>query len=420
MVKKVLIIFTFVLVILNIAKVEAKSVSTNSEENQITKGSLVEDEVEKGNSMLTIEVRDLEDCVRIGNVKVLLENKNKTWRKEYITDEEGFIYIEDLKAGEFNIQVLEVPEKYILDDMIYTISIAESSQQGQLIGVYHKEGELLIKCNMRGVTFEVITENCFGTYKSNDKGEVHIRDLIVGSCKITPYPLEGNIIGEPVETKIEENKVTEVVFLNESEDEEQEESPNDNIDEETEYNKENERDDENEMPEENNEQNSEKEEEEIKDNKENEKTEDNFENSNKEENKIEEPAIIHKPDEKEIENNINTKNDLAKEEQEDLEKIENKEEQESSNGENTENEGTEKVKSQNDQTKLPKTGNDYFELKLIIFNSIIFIVFISIMYIHKKRQTQSSLPYRKNYKIIQINPPLPSLTIRSKVSWSFN
>ena len=392
MIKKVLIIFTFVLVILNIAKVEAKSVSTNSEENQITKENLVEDEAEKGNSRLTIEVRDLEDCVRIGNVKVLIENKNGTWKKEYVTDEEGFIYIKDLKAGEFNIQVLEIPQKYILDDMIYTISIGESSHQGQLIGVYHKEGQLLIKCNLKGVTFEVITENCFGTYTSNDKGEVYLEKLIVGNCKITPYPLEGKIIGEPVETKIEENKLTEVIFLSESEDEEQEEEPpNDNIDEETEDNKENETEDENEMPEENNEENSVKEEnneeEEIKDNKENEKTEDNFENSNKEENKIEKPAIIHKPDEKEIENNINTKNDLAKEEQEDLEKIENKEEQERSNGENTENEGTEKVKSQNDQTKLPKTGNDYFEIKLIIFNSIIFIVFISIMNIHKKRQT---------------------------------
>ena len=387
MIKKVLIIFTFVLVILNIAKVEAKSVSTNSEENQITKENLVEDEAEKGNSRLTIEVRDLEDCVRIGNVKVLIENKNGTWKKEYVTDEEGFIYIKDLKAGEFNIQVLEIPQKYILDDMIYTISIGESSHQGQLIGVYHKEGELLIKCNLKGVTFEVITENCFGTYTSNDKGEVYLEKLIVGNCKITPYPLEGKIIGEPVETKIEENKLTEVIFLNESEDEEQEEEPpNDNIDEETEDNKENETEDENEMPEENNEENSVKEEnneeEEIKDNKENEKTEDNFENSNKEENKIEKPAIIHKPDEKEIENNINTKNDLAKEEQEDLE---NKEEPERSNGENTENEGTEKVKSQNDQTKLPKTGNDYFEIKLIIFNSIIFIVFISIVHIHKKK-----------------------------------
>lgn len=427
MIKKILIIFTFVLAVLNIAKVEAMSILTNSEENQITKEYSLEDEIERGNSRLTIEVRDLEDCVRIGNAKVLVENKNKTWRKEYITDEEGFIYIKGLKAGEFNIQVLEIPEKYILDDMIHTVSIEENSFQGQLIGVYHKVGELLIRCNKKGITFEVITENCFGTYTSDDKGEVRLKNLIVGNCKITPYPLEGNIIGEPVETKIKENQITEVTFLNESENEEQEEPPEDNIDKEQEDNKDNEKDDKNEMPEEKNDQNSAKEEnseekKEINENKENEKTEDNFQSSNKEENKIEKPAIIYKPNYKESNNHIDVKKDTENEEQEDrkeyveTEKVEDKEEQDMLNRENIEEEGKENVKNQSKQTKLPKTGSDHFEIKLIIFNSIIFIVFISIMCIHKKRQTSNSLPYRKNYKIIQINPPLPSLTIRSKVS----
>ncbi len=429
MIKKVFIIFTFILIIFNIAKVEAMSILTNSEENQITKEYSVEDETERGNSRLTIEVRDLEDCVRIANAKVLIENKNGTWKEEYITDEEGFIYIKGLNAGEFNIQVLEVPEKYILDEMVYTVAIGENSFQGQLIGVYHKVGELLIKCYKKGVTFEVITENCFGTYTSDDKGEVCLKNLIVGNCKITPYPLEGDVIGETVETEIEENKLTEVVFFNASEDKEQEEEiPKDNIDKEQEDDKDNENEDKEAIPEDNNQQNSIKEEnnekkEEVDNNKENEKIEDNSQSIKKEEIKIDKPAIIYTPEEKEKNNNANTEKETENKKQEEnikedeeKQKTEEKQDKGKNKIENTELAGNQILENQSNQTKLPKTGNDYFEVKLIIFNSIIFIVFISIMYIHKKRQTNNSLPCRRNYKIIQINPPLPSLTIRSKVS----
>lgn len=404
MIKKVFIIFTFVLIIFNVAKVEATSILTKTEENLIKN----QEEINEGNSQLTIEVRDLEDCVRIGNVKVLLENKDGTWKKEYITDEEGFIYAKGLKAGEFNVQILEIPEKYILNDMIYTVTIEENSYHGQLIGVYHKVGELLIKCNLKGVTFEVITENCFGTYISDDKGEVYLKNLIVGDCKITPYPLEENIIGEPVTTKILEGETCIVSFINEEEAKEPEEGKSEN--EETE-------DKENsniEIGSEKGENGNFQEEDNIHKTPEDANQSDDI-NKKEDTNKIEEAennSKDNKNEDKEIKEDIPQVNNKTEETKNDNEKEEldkNNEERikpiqvvaeiseekelinEDKKTEETENTETaeENIQSQSNQTKLPKTGNDYFEVKLIILNSIIFIIFISIMSINKTKLTNS-------------------------------
>lgn len=407
MIKKVFIIFTFVLIIFNVAKVEATSTLTKTEENLIKN----QEEINEGNSQLTIEVRDLEDCVRIGNVKVLLENKDGTWKKEYITDEEGFIYAKGLKAGEFNVQILEIPEKYILNDMIYTVTIEENSYHGQLIGVYHKVGELLIKCNLKGVTFEVITDNLFGTYISDDKGEVYLKNLIVGDCKITPYPLNDYVIGEPVTTKILEGETCIVSFINEEITKEPEEGKPEN--EETE-NKENsnteigsEKDENGNFQEDN-----------IHKTPEDANQSDDI-NKKEDTNKIEEVennSKDNKNEDKEIKEDIpqannkteETKNDNEKEEldknneerikpiqvvaeiSEEKELI--NEDKKTEETENTETAGEENIQSQANQvsqTKLPKTGNDYFEVKLIILNSIIFIIFISIMSINKTKLTNS-------------------------------
>lgn len=39
--------------------------------------------------------------------------------------------------------------------------------------------------------------------------------------------------------------------------------------------------------------------------------------------------------------------------------------------------------------KLPRTGNDYFEIKLILFNSLVFIIFIIFIKLKRKRQTNN-------------------------------
>lgn len=211
MIKKVFIIFTFVLIAFNIAKVNANTVNTQESEIQIAE----KENVRKPE--LTIEIRDMEESKRIEGVKILLENEEKNIYNEYVSDESGIIFAKNIEPGEYKIKVLEGAEEYIFEDTIYTKEIGEDPDMFyiQLIPVHHKMGDLLIECNNAGIVFEVVTENCFATYEADANGKVYVRNLFTGKCTVTPYPLNGYVIGAPVETKIIEGETCKVSFMTE-------------------------------------------------------------------------------------------------------------------------------------------------------------------------------------------------------------
>ena len=214
MIKKLCIIFTFVLMTFNVIKIEAATIEqltgVKENEQQITK-----EDIEVKKPGLVIETKDLADCKSIEGVKVLVENEDKTLCNEYITDEYGVICIDNLDPGEFNIQILESPEEYILDDTIYTKEVGENTDMYyiQLIDMKHKLGNLLIKSNIGETVFEVITENCIGTYTTDSTGKLYLENLNTGICIVTPYSKEWEIIGQKIETKIEENQICELEFF---------------------------------------------------------------------------------------------------------------------------------------------------------------------------------------------------------------
>lgn len=451
MIKKICIIFIFVLLIFNISKVEATTQTENIEK-------LNEQE---RNSSLRVFVVENATQERLANVTMRVEEIESGYYGYYTTEEDGIAYINKIASGEAKITIVEVPDEYILNDTEYIIKIREDKNEAYAIGLNHKTGELLIKSEPNTVLYVYDEE---GVLKSEhwigEEKQIYLSFIDTGKYTLNQRRI---INGQQEDVKtlefvIKENELCEIDLLEQVEEIEPDESENeDKENDETEDNENVDKvDEDTNKPEIDNEENENEEEtkddevddntensEEIKDNETEEKTDNEQEiidgNDNKEENKDKndntqedtenntkeegednpEESIENKIDEnienskeetEEIKENIDNKletnekneeiEEITKEEKieesttknevEEEKNIENQEITEENLKENTKENVIEDVKNVSTSKninlkKLPRTGDDYFIIKLIAINLLILMIFISAIILKKKK-----------------------------------
>ncbi len=427
MIKKVFIIFTFVLIIFSIAKVEKASTINSKEEikvaSTLSRGRL---------PGLVVVVRDGYSR-KVENIKVLVKQIGGTYEFEGETSKNGTIYIDNLEANtEYSVQVIDVPDIYYMNNEVYTVTIGTMTERyhSQNIKIERKKGDVILKCNVPNANFWLRFQDALCSYTTDANGEIIIKNAEAGTCIITPNPIEGyeveeartiEIIGETenvVEfhaTKI--NNESDETEKNEDTTDTEEENQNNVLSEEelakrheliqklTEVVRKElygeikeEKPDSEEIKQENTEQEEIKQEnteqEEIKqENTEQEETkQENTEQEEIKQENTEQEEIKQESTEQEEIKQENTEQEEIKQESTEQEEIKQEStEQEEIKQENTEQEestsDTEKDKMlveqytqiKNNTPKLPRTGNDYFEVKLIIFNSVLFIILMQII-----------------------------------------
>ena len=502
MIKKICIIFTFVLIALNISKVEAM---TQTNEINILNGQEIEED--NRNSSLRVFVVESATQERLPNVTVKVEEIDTGISGEYTTKEDGIAYIDKIGTGVVKITVVAVPDEYKINPMEFIIEIKENRDETYAIGLNHKTGQLLIKSEA-GTTLYIYndknvlqSQHGIGEEKhiylsymntgkyilkkvSNINGEevTEISEFIIKEnslCEVDLTKKEIDIVpDEPEEDNENENnsaeekpeekpedteiKEEEDTPIEEDDDKEENNQDEDNKNEEEVENKEPEKEEkpeeikeeedtpieEDDDKEENNQNEDNKSEEEvenkepekeekpeeIKDNLEgvtveqekeeiedsqkdkDESTQENQQTEEKEENKNninkneEQKENNHKDNQIEENDKDKTEEEINIKEDENNEKIENNKSEESKEDEiNTEEKHEEDNKIANAEEtkeeeknekqlvlevekvstkKLPRTGEDYFIVKVIIADLILFILFLLILsLILKKRKT---------------------------------
>ena len=460
MIKKICIIFTFVLIALNISKVEAM---TQTNEINILNGQEIKDD--NKNSSLRVFVVESATQERLPNVTVKVEEIETGISGEYTTKEDGIAYIDKIGAGAVKITVVAVPDEYKINTMEFIIEIKENRDETYAIGLNHKTGQLLIKSEA-GTTLYIYNDKNVLQSQHGIGEEKHIYLSYMNTGK---YILKkvSNINGEEVteisEFIVKENSLCEVdltkkeidIVPDEPEEEEEKENENNSTEEKPEEKpddteikeeedtpieedddkEENNQNEDNKSEEEVENKEPEKEEkpEEIKDNLEgatveqekeeiedsqkdkDESTQENQQKEEKEENKNnmnknkEQKENNHKDNQIEENDKDKTEEEINIKEDENNEKKENNKLEESKEDKiNTEEKheednkiaNTEKIKEETTEEqlvlevekvstkKLPRTGEDYFIVKVIIADLILFILFLLILsLILKKRKT---------------------------------
>lgn len=458
MIKKICIIFTFVLIALNISKVEAM---TQTNGINILNGQEIEDD--NRNSSLRVFVVESATQERLPNVTVKVEEIETGISGEYTTKEDGIAYIDKIGAGAVKITVVAVPDEYKINPMEFIIEIKENRDETYAIGLNHKTGQLLIKSEA-GTTLHIYndknvlqSQHGIGEEKhiylsymntgkyilkkvSNINGEevTEISEFIVKEnslCEVDLTKKEIDIVpNEPEEDKENENNSTEEKPEEKPEDTEIKEEEDTPIGEDDDK-EENNQDEDNKSEEEVENKEPEKEEkpEEIKDNlegvtveqekeeiedsqkdkdestQENQQTEEKEENKNNMNKNEEQKENNHKDNQIEENDKDKTEEEINIKEDENNEKIENNKSEESKEDkikteekheEDNKIANTEKIKEETTEEqlvlevekvstkKLPRTGEDYFIVKVIIADLILFILFLLILsLILKKRKT---------------------------------
>lgn len=469
MIKKICIIFTFVLLIFNIPKVEAAAQTENLEK-------LNEQEIQEQerNSSLRVFVVENATQERLANVIIRVEEIESGYYGYYTTEEDGIAYINEIAAGEARITIVEVPDEYVLNDTEHIIKIREDRNEAYAIGLTHKTGELLIKSEPDTVLYVYDDE---GVLKSEhwigEEKQIYLSIIDTGKYTLNQKRI---IDGQQEDVKtlefvIKENELCEIDLLDpveeikpdesENEDKENNETEDnenvDNVDEDTnkpetddEENEEETKDDEvddniessEEIKEDETEEKTEDEQESINENEDKEENEDknnstkeDIEDNSKEEdedkpeesieNKIDENIEDNKEDVEEnteeigeIKENIDNKVEINEknEEIQEITKEEKMEEYTTKNEvekeKNIENQGKieEDVQENIEESivedvstsentnlkKLPRTGDDYFVIKVIAINILIITVFMSgLIFKKKKTDYKNSLLHQK-------------------------
>lgn len=463
MIKKICIIFTFVLIALNISKVEAM---TQTNEINILNGQEIEED--NRNSSLRVFVVESATQERLPNVTVKVEEIDTGISGEYTTKEDGIAYIDKIGAGVVKITVVAVPDEYKINPMEFIIEIKENRDETYAIGLNHKTGQLLIKSEA-GTTLYIYNDknvlqsqhgigeekHIYLSYMNtgkyilkkvsningeevNEVTEFFVEenslcevDLITKEIEIVPdennepeeneedkkdeeiEDIDKTETGEEVKDETEAGKTGEIEEES-KEEETKEETNEDDIKEEIPQQEENKDEDKiNNETEENKEPENKEEEEEIV--KENEKEEavEVEENNDKEDTKKEESVEEIKTEDKEEKKEVNTENktnldkeNAVEETKEKQDTIINKEENsiksevEKQEIETKEDKKIAKMDENLEETeekevvlkvtdtnikKLPRTGEDYFLIKIISVDLIILITFISVLCIKKKK-----------------------------------
>lgn len=307
-------------------------------------------------SSLEINIVDSENSKPINKVNIDIENCDFHTNEKYMSDKNGKVFVDRIGKGDTIIKILNVPEGYNTLEK-QKIDIQYDKDEKYTIKLEHKKGNLIIN-NIPEASFAIYDEqgNLIGEYVTDKEGIMEIQDLNTGK-----YILKQNKVPdgykkiEDISLEIKENETFKIEVLNTKLPEEQNPSDKPELDEDNKL-------------------------EESKDKLPN----DNVDNKNEEEPKV--------PEKEEDETNEVEEN-IPEEKIEEDKKAGNEEEIE-------DNTTTGKIikdrasitnpkqnQSNKNMKKLPRTGNDYFEIKLIIFELIVFILYILIINLKNKRQT---------------------------------
>ncbi len=363
---------------------------TDSNEQQL--------KLDSRHSVMTIKIIDSETGNFVENVKLrvkVIDGINDE-TKEIISGYEGVAVVGQMGEGNVVAKVISVPEGYSIPKGEYTYSIGKKDVNCNYNLEIRKEiGKIHIKNNTKYSKYEIYNSmgNKIITCETNENGEITLENLYAGTYMIIQREVEdGYIIAENFIVQVIDDKTSEVVIENQLKDEES----NEKDDKEDIQNTENQKDEEGSKKQEQN-----VEESDSKEDTNGEKTEDvnivenNKEEVNKEEENSENEENHNKTDlednqEKElVENKENMEETNLEPELEDT-KEESKEQEELKEVNGIENNITEyepeiqNYESQNQET-LPRTGDDYFLIKLLVIEMSIFFTFCKIKL---KKQTK--------------------------------
>lgn len=377
MLKRICIILFFMLLLLNGIEVKATSA----------------DEEIVRNSTLKLRVDETGKLIGVENVTVEIKEIQTGISKLYTTNEEGIIFIEEMAAGEITINVISVPDEYILNTTEYRIQIRENTKEVYSIALNHAVGSLLIKCKPWTTYYIYDSEGILlGEYGIGDEGEQYISIIDTGDYVLKQKKLGEEETIEDLEFTINKNELCIIDLLelqgvitsdnNETEDTEKTDDNIENAEESADMEKDNIETGNDTQDKEENVNNDDEILEEIKDNLEIEK---------------EENSVINniKGDE-ELENKEENENTLDIIEQDTMpEKIE------TDNLEITEEEiisNEDKVENISNLDKLPRTGNDYFITKIVITDVLVLAIFLFIIILYKKKTDYKIVCYTKTLK----------------------
>lgn len=251
---------------------------------------------------------------------------------EYIISKLNNVILYGLGKGQISVNFIKVPDNYVKPNDGYIIDIGYKDSHIENIEVEHKKGELLITSNVNEAVYDIYNSDnqYINSYKTDDKGIIHIDKINIGSYKLTQNK---DILGykkiEDISFEINYNELTNILLEHEKEEDVKKPPVEENPPR---------KDDIEEKP----------------NNKPNHKEEGTL-NGNIDQ-------ILTPEDKKQeqyIQENIN-------------EELKSTGEKEKTKNTNQINKG----KSDNSISKLPRTGTDYFYIKLILINIFIFFIIL--------------------------------------------
>ena len=340
----------------------------------------------KTSIQITVNDKDNPATV-IENVKIKIKDENNLVDDIYISDNRGSILLGELGKGNIQMEVLEVPENYLLEQTLYNKNLGYSEHCEYTISIKYKKGSLHINDNAKGAIFKIYDKNSYyiGTYKTDENGEIQIDEINIGEdyiLKQISVP-DGFKTAEDTKFSILYNETTTIDIVNEEiikeSQEEKEKDKEKNDDETNSDDDENNRfpavDSENEQVEDN-------------DNEEKQEQEDKKETPNTGQEESKEQDEINKSDKTEEDIENNEERDIQKGNEANFENqnsTENKENNIDKN--NISNVTNYNIKTENvNPNKLPRTGYDFPEIKAWYLIIIIFIL----LYILKRTAKSQS------------------------------
>jgi len=170
-------------------------------------------------STITVNKTDAETGGKISGVTFGLYNSNGTQVASSKTNSEGIATFSNISQGTYTVKEISVPENYILNSQVFTISVGYQSSASLNVTNYHKKGNIKINKTdsetstpIEGVTFQLINSSgsVVQTGTTNSKGELSFNNVRIGNYKLKETATHKNYVLNTTEfdVKVEYNKTT--------------------------------------------------------------------------------------------------------------------------------------------------------------------------------------------------------------------
>ena len=170
-------------------------------------------------STITVNKTDAETGAKISGVTFGLYNSNGTQVASSKTNSDGIATFSNISQGTYTVKEISVPENYILNSQVFTISVGYQSSASLNVTNYHKKGNIKINKTdsetstpIEGVTFQLINSSgsVVQTGTTNSKGELSFNNIRIGNYKLKETATHKNYVLNTTEfdVKVEYNKTT--------------------------------------------------------------------------------------------------------------------------------------------------------------------------------------------------------------------